>query len=364
MSLSLEQSQLLKAVYQRLKDEPLMPNHQLYEPIYEELDVDDPVERMFFHIENNEVESFQLFSGFRGSGKTTELYRLRRKLEVQGAVVLYADALAYLNPSEPVEAPSLMMAIAGGFSDALETALGKKVATETWWQRLKHYLTTTTLEVTEASANLEADSPAKELLGGLKGGVELKFALKDAPSFRQKLALFLENRLPALKAQVNAFVEEAVKLIQKERGANTRIVFIFDQLEQVRGSTTTEASVIKSVERIFTTHVNLLRLPLLHTIYTVPPWLRFAAPGAVAAEILPTVRLWKNVPGRTPHKPDVEALVRLLNRRLGPDGGQIFGPAATAGSSLAEKIITASGGHFRDLMRLLRELIVRIHRRR
>jgi hypothetical protein len=361
MALTETDQQLLKQIYQRLKDEPLQPGSPFYEPIYGSPSVDDPVARLRVHIGNNDVESLQLFSGFRGSGKTTELFRLKQALEQEGAVVLYADALEYLNPSEPVEVASLLIAIAGGFSDALETALGMDAAKESFWQRITHYLKTTTLTVTEAGVNVDADSPAKEILGGLKGGVELKFALKDAPSFRQNLARFLDNRLPKLKQEANQFLEAAVKTIRSKKGKDTRIVFIFDQLEQIRGSLSTESAVIQSVERIFATHLDLLKLPYLHAIYTVPPWLRFVLPGAVSIEIVPTVHLWNNNLKRTEYKFGWQAMRRLVAKRFPQDGfKKVFGNDPKTDSPLADQLIASCGGHFRDLQRLLRELIVRI----
>ena len=359
MALTNEDRELLREIRQRLKDEPLKPGNALYEPIYEVPGVDDPVARLQVNIEG--PESLQLFSGFRGSGKTTELYRLQQRLEAEGAFVLYADAQEYLNPAEPVDVASLLMAIAGGFSDALEGVLGVNQARESFWKRITHYLTTTLVVVEGADVALETESVAKEILGGLKAGVEVKLALKDAPSFRQKLAQFLENRLPKLKEEANRFIGEAVKAIRARKGPDTRVVFIFDQLEQIRGTLTTEVSVIQSVERVFATHLHLLKLPLVHCIYTVPPWLRFVVPGALTIEVVPTIHLWNNDEGRTQSEPGWETMRRLLGKRFPPGGlPRVFGADPSASQALLDRLIANCGGHIRDLQRLLRELIVRI----
>ena len=65
------------------------------EPRPEVLDDADPVLLMQRHVDFNDAQSLQLFSGFRGAGKTTELFRLRGELRKQGYVVLYADAMDY-----------------------------------------------------------------------------------------------------------------------------------------------------------------------------------------------------------------------------------------------------------------------------
>lgn len=111
MPLSNEDRQLLKEIFQRLEDRPLEPGtpryEQLYQPIYEVPGCEDPVELLQRYVEFSGVESLQLFSGFRGSGKSTELLRLKHQLEGNGYVVLYSDAVKYINPSEEIEISDL-----------------------------------------------------------------------------------------------------------------------------------------------------------------------------------------------------------------------------------------------------------------
>lgn len=54
-------------------------------------------------ITRSSEETTQLISGFRGTGKTTELRWLARELRDQGYLVLSSDARDYLNLTEPVE---------------------------------------------------------------------------------------------------------------------------------------------------------------------------------------------------------------------------------------------------------------------
>src|SRR5665213_1476128 len=100
MPLSETDRAFLKHVYPKLTDEPLPPESPFYEPVYQTLGMDDPVQQISTLIDFAGVESIRLFSGFRGSGKTTELLRLQRLLESEGYFVLYADALNYVNAAE------------------------------------------------------------------------------------------------------------------------------------------------------------------------------------------------------------------------------------------------------------------------
>src|SRR5262245_39932520 len=99
--LPLDDSLLPKWLSPRLLvDDPLEPESELYEPLYEN-SADDPIGLIYRDIEFSEVQSLNFISGFRGSGKTTELFRLRKQLRDAGFFVAYANALDYLLPSEP-----------------------------------------------------------------------------------------------------------------------------------------------------------------------------------------------------------------------------------------------------------------------
>ena len=362
MALTENDKSLLKDVYRRLADDPLLPDNPFYEPVYARLEGEDPVARLRTRIEWATVESLQLFSGFRGTGKTTELFRLRRELESKGYLVLYANALEYLSPSEEVDVVTMLMSIAGAFGEQLEKLSGGRILTENFWQRIVNYLKNTSIQVTEVTAKVEASNPAKAIAGELKAGLDIKAALRTAPSFRQNLQDFLSNRLSDLKNQVNAFVEEGVKHIRQDRNApNLPIVFLFDQFEQVRGSRSNEQAVIHSVERLFANHLDMLKLPLVHVIYTVPPWLQFVLPGAFSIETLPCVRLWKNEPNRSPYGKGRSVLLDAIAKRFGNEPfRRVFGHDPQDGQGLANTLVTLSGGHFRDLLRLFRETIVLI----
>jgi hypothetical protein len=348
----------LKQIYRDLADEPLPPDSRFYEPVYEVLGLDDPVQQISTLIDFDGVESIRLFSGFRGSGKTTELLRLQRRLETQGYFVLYADALKYVNAAEPIDITDLLMVLAGAFSDALEERLGVDNARETYWDRLWAFLQR---EVTlkDAGIKLEHQTPLKDVLGGLKTSVDLKFELKSATTFRQNLRPVLVNKLKELKNSVDKFFEDGIKLIRASHGDDTQVVFIFDQLEQLRGTLQSEQEVIRSVERIFATHVDLLRIPYIHSVFTVPPWLKFVLPNTVSITLLCTVHLWENDETRSHCEPAWDVFRSLITRRIGVEGlARLFGPQPVQ-QALVDQMIAVCGGHFRDLLRQLRDVVVR-----
>ena len=205
MPLTAENLTFLRDVHGKLADRPLQPDCPFYEPIYPVLGDDDPVWIMRRHIELNALQSLQLFSGFRGGGKTTELLRLKRDLENQGYIVLYADAMEYIPSSEPVEISDLLMVLAGAFSDAIEREKMGDIAHESFWRRLENFVTRTEIRIAGVDAKIEGSSPGKEVVGGLKAGLNIKSELRTTSTFRQNLHKFMSARLVELKREVDLF---------------------------------------------------------------------------------------------------------------------------------------------------------------
>ncbi len=310
-----EQRGFLKGLYQRLGDEPLEPGSKFYEPIYGQPGCEDPVALMRKNIEFSNTESVQMFSGFRGSGKTTELFRLKRDLEDEGYVVLYGDALKYLNPAQEIDISDLLIVLAGTFSDALEQGNLAGIGQDTYWNRLVNYLTKSKVHLGEV---------------GLKGGAEFKLSLQTVPTFRQSLQQKLASRIGELKNNADLFFEDGIQAIRAKRGNGfPGVVFLFDQMEQIRGSLASEQSVIHSVERLFSQHLKLMEIPYLHMVYTVPPWLKFVLPNIARVQMLPSVRQWNNDRARTEYPEGWQALRSLVHRRFGDvDFAQFFGGPA------------------------------------
>ena len=93
----------------------------------------------------------------------------------------------------------------------------------------------------------------------------------------------------------------------------------------------------------------------------MPAFVQFFTYGELV--IIPTIKVWKKrVPGQpeTLHEPGVEVLRALLGKRFGKEAQErIFGPPDSRGQHEAiEKLIAASGGALRDLLRLFREALL------
>ncbi len=332
--------------------EPIEPDGDYYITIYP--DESDPIMELRDKIVVAGSESIQLLSGCRGSGKTTELHRLRRLLEKDGYCVFRVDALEYLNPAEPIEIGALLVVLAAALSEQVEEKLGASPTRQSYLTRFWNYLNLTEVELREF---------------GFKGGVagfagEFKTTFRTTPSFRQKIHRILADRTSELKAQVNKFFEDATGWLTIAGAGPAGFVFMFDQFEQLRGGLTEEQGIMESIERIFTQSFDLLRFPYIHLIYTVPPWLRYRAPGAVRLErTLPCVKLWEYSSGEGDLQPcqiGWDHFRDLLTRRIGAEHLEaLFGPLNDQGQRQhLDDLILYCGGHFRDLLFLANEALV------
>ena len=350
MKLDAADQALLKKLYRNVSDTPLEPGHAFYEPVYGE---DGPVEHMLKHVQWAELESVQYFSGFRGSGKTTELKRLADKLEAAGYFVVYADAEKYINLAGPIDITDLLPVLAGAFSDALEARFGQSVLQESYWTRFLNYLERT--EVNLQEFGLKAGGAAAP--AGL--ALDLKIALRGTPSFRRQVQQKLAVHIGNLKAAVDRFFEEGIQLIRQKLGEpDKKVVFFLDSLEQIRGSLFDETEVLASVATLLNNQGANLRIPYVHLIYTVPPWVKFLHPNLpVKFQIIPSVCQWENDAARTPVPEGNASLGRLLARRFDVPGSaeRVFGPATPG----VNQLVKLCGGHFRDLLRLVSEILVR-----
>src|ERR1044071_6791135 len=112
-------------------------------------------------IEYSTGQSVQLLAGSRGSGKSTELRRLRSKLDGRGVYkVALVDIEDYLNLSQPIDVSDFLMALAGGLGDALLAVghLAGDPAHEVYWPRLVIFLTALNIEVPGLSTDLSSSA--------------------------------------------------------------------------------------------------------------------------------------------------------------------------------------------------------------
>lgn len=339
----------LREFYRALVDRPLEPDDPQYVPIYSDPTPGevDPVQRLARGMRWTPLESAQLFSGFRGTGKSTELRRLRHLLKDQGEKVVLCDMQRYLNLSTPVDISDFLISAAGALSDALAEdpdLLGQDLAHRGYFQRAVDFLTRTNIDL----GNLHVTSKVEDASENLRMG------LQQDPTFRERLQAHLKGHLGALAQDVREFMADCVKAIRHKHGEQTNLVVLFDSIEQIRGSSVNDADVFASVETLFVGHADKLKFQGMHMVYTVPPWLKVRSPGIGrlydSSYLLPCIKV-RQRSGET-FEPGLTVLRRIIEQR--GDWQRLFAQPADL-----DYVLLETGGYLRDLLRVLQGISMR-----
>jgi hypothetical protein len=286
----------------------------------------------------------QLFTGFIGTGKTTELRRLRRRLADNKQAPVHAilvDFEQYINPYVPISITDVLRVLAYTLDREATLAEGRDPDAEPGYLR----------RLFEFAAHTDIDL---QKIGFAQYGVSLMAELKENATFRQKIEAALALRFQLFAREATEVMTEAVVRLRRATHA-TQIVLIADGLEKIMPLREDERGAVEaSVETLFVEHASWLRLPC-HAIYTFPLWLRFRTAELDTqydreAQILPMVKITE--PDGTQYPAGFTKLTELIGKRL--DLGRIFG--ANLEQSFYP-LIAASGGYPRDLLRLVRECL-------
>lgn len=289
------------------------------------------------------TQSAHLVSGPRGSGKSTELLRLRRRLEAQGHTVVYFDVLDYVSETQVLDIEIFLVVIGLAVSEALEEDAGTAGFSSRFRSWLKEW------RPTEVSGEVGVDAgPVNAKVGAKFERVEqIGPELRSNPAFvdwlRDQVSYFLRE----LKDRVDDYISEMVQA----HGNGSSLVMIVDSLEKV-GSTARYSSAADATTLLFVDHPERLRFPRVHAVYTVPPIGPVLYPGFATnmgdgvLHQIAVPRVSNDGHGGLP----VEKFVEAIDRRVG-DASLIASPEDV------ERIVHASGGHLDDLLNLMRRVL-------
>ncbi len=335
----IERRALMRGWVAKLTLEPLDPvrDAKLYQPLRA---VESALEPVFSEVELAVDRTAQLVTGPRGSGKSTELLRLKKRFEEIGYQVAYIDLLAYVNRSTSVDIIEILIALALGVADVSDRAEAPSGESTQWRARFQDWFNRL---VDSTSASLQ--------IGPARAGFDLASLLRESPDFLTRLRQQLAFHIPRLHAEVDEFIRSVAD--DRVVPGGPGFVVIVDSLEKLRGTTSNNADVQASVERLFVHHGALLRFDAFHAIYTVPVHLKFTNPGALGL-FNGSVRMVPILKVHDQNGADLEEtiaeLVELVGRRIKSE-------LLLGDPELLRKIILASGGHIRDLLRIVREVI-------
>ena len=336
----------LKTFYQALSGlDPLELGEKdpRYVPILQAHAEKDPILKLAQRIEFAASESVSLLTGFRGNGKTTELYRLKAQLQDAGCTVFRLDMDDYINSTQPVEISDFLLSLSAAMADGLQTHHGLETLTDSYFTRLRRFL----------ESDVQLDGMNFSVPGG---AADLGLKLKQEPAFKRKVQDHVRGRLSELVKQVEDYITEVVETLRKKAGQpDLKIVFLVDSLEHIRGVGSEAQEVYESIVNTFSAHADKLALPSVHIVYTVPPFLILHASGAVHSLGGNPIVKWPNVHVRnqdgTLDENGLGVLAQIIEKRMS-DWQQIISV------SQLDKLAASTGGDLRDFFRQVREVLV------
>jgi hypothetical protein len=289
------------------------------------------LERLFDAIEMSDTQGLFLFSGQTGSGKSTELLRLKYQLTTADTQsrVFYLDLNDYLNPSVPIDIASFMLAVLAAWLEQLDE--NPKLSL---YSRLVAYLKTTDVELTELN---------------IQG---LKLSLRSDTVFLDRLNSAIRQRRTGFSTWLNEYVQAIYAQICPNQ---EKCILLIDSLEKVTGGFNNRREVHDSVFALFNQHGNDLLLPLVHTVYSIPHMvlgLNNQLPGNLGGSVavnLPSVHVFK----KNTNDADADILdkMRQMVAMRFPNYQQFIDDRVVL--HLAEK----SGGKLRQFMQAVRHCL-------
>jgi|APTNR8051073442_1049403.scaffolds.fasta_scaffold12009_2 hypothetical protein len=311
----------------------------------------DPVQQLADQIDFAASAGSYLFTGNRGTGKTTELLRLAKILDSYRCEVFYADLSEYLNLTQRIEVSDFLIAVLGALSEKVHGRFGEKVAGRGYFERIRDFLYS---EVSFTEVKFGA------------GGVDLKAALSQNPTFKETLQQKTRGHIETLVKQAREFVLEVVDQVRRAcNDPDRKVVLIIDSVERLRGVGDAKDvhEVFKSAETLFSAHAEKLRFTGLNIVYTVPPYLQalagslgsYYAGGRVYS--LPSVHIYEGCPvdGAAPKVDNNDGPQKMLDvvEARYPDWRDFFNEIQL------RDLAQAAGGDLRDFFRMLRLAITR-----
>jgi hypothetical protein len=280
-----------------------------------------------------------LFFGHTGSGKTTELRRYCKQLEGPDRYLVVEVSVHEVLDRNNFAYTDLLMALVLALCERLDErdvdVSGSAVAGLARWfdENVK----------TEESLNMFSATVASGVEG--KAGIPLlanlfaRFttAFKTNVTYKNELRSVVRNTYSQFADAFNAFIRQAEESAGN-RGVAKRFLFVVDGTDKLRG---------EDSRRFFTEdHEQLLAIEA-HIVYTSPLALKYEVivVGGIDADLfLPLIKISEQ--DGTPFETGRAVMREMLLRRAAES---LFETSETV-----EQIVSASGGHPRELLRLLK----------
>jgi len=309
-----------------------------------------------------------LFTGHIGCGKSTELLRLKLELELEGFHVVYFESSEDLEMAD-VDIGDVMLAIARRVSQSLDKIVLEEPS------RLKELLQGAVKVLNSEVTGVKFKIPGARILGDSVGDVGItsdkdKFSLylgigeittraKSDATLREKLNQYLGPQKTQLLEAINQELLEPAIAKLKQQGKKGLVVIV-DNLDRIDNRQKGWGR--PQQEYLFVDQGECLTKLHCHLVYTMPLALKFSNDyGNLTQRFSEDPKVLPMVPVQLTDGSQCEAGMPLLRQmvlaRAFPDLDEdkrldkiteIFDSLQTL-----DRLCSVSGGHVRDLLRLL-----------
>jgi hypothetical protein len=336
--------------------EPLSPGDPRYVDCTDVRGDEDTVRKMFRIISFSDKPTHQLFTGHRGCGKSTELLRLKERLEGDRFYVVYFAADEDLDAND-LTYTDLLLSIARRViaqTSKDEINLGDALKTvETWFAEVVYEQSEWKKVEQELTSQAEIGLPLPKgfpLIGRVL--TRLTEQIKTGDEVKKQIRQKLDSKIPQLIGGLNDLLNRAD--VEVQRAGKKAVAVIVDNLDRVTRKDLGDGRT--SHDALFIEHGDQLCALRCHTIYTVPISMMYGLSardlGGIfdRAQVLPMIKSHEpHARGGGPSPAGVQRLRDIIGRRI--DVGVLCEPEAVG------YFCQACGGHPRDLMTLVRNSI-------
>ncbi len=347
----LSDNQALQNVYRAFDPQlPLQPDQtDLYVNLDEVRGDADVVKQLGAKIRLAERPTHQVLAGHRGSGKSTELLRLKRELETADPKLLVVLCKADEDVDRnDVDFPDILVAIVRQMAAQVRERAGIKLKPGYFkdrWERLKKLLGT------------EISFDEFEVGEGL---LKLSGAIKSSPDAREKIRALFEPDTDNWLVAANEAIGQAVMELAKKGYAG--LVILVDDLDKMVVRTRPNES-ISTAAHLFVNRAAQLAAFKCHVVYTMPislayssyePTIKSSFDGHIP--VISMTRIANRPPNDSPFQPGIKKFREIVEARLkllGLKRGDLFKTDA-----VCTELIRLSGGQPRELMTLVREALI------
>jgi AAA ATPase domain len=342
-----EMEDLLDEMYNAFTPIPLQPGDPAYVNCREVRGDEDVVEDLGRTVRRSHDFTYQLYSGYRGSGKTTELLRLKKDLEERGHVVVYFVADEEDISVQDAQYTDILLACTRHLLKKLREANSTPILN--WLKGRLHDLKDVML------TEINIDQITLEV--GLKEFAKIAAAVRTEPGQRQKIRERLEPHTETLIQALNAFIADGSKLSEK-----VKLLVIADNLDRIVPIFRDNGR--SNHEEIFLDRHEQLKALNCHIIYTVPisliysRWATELKDNYGIPQVLPSIMV-RQIDGDYYCTAGLDILKTIIRLRLSSEMREVLIPQVFESEDVLQELCLTSGGYVRDLVQLMQEAITK-----